>query len=436
MKLYTSKNIQNFILVFYLITLSLMLVIRDIVGVDINKFIFAVVCIGFSFLLKKENLICSFCFLLPLLNGLPGNYILPFILVLLVIRSGISVTTLKIIVIFIVYVVIELIAAFNFSELEYNEYLGYFLALFAYLFLLADKSESNREKNLYLYVFGVLLFCIVVIVAGIINAPQNWMQLLAKGTFRFGDLLDGEGMRLRGNANELAYYCITAFAICLYLVKTFTAFKAVTVFTFLLSILIAILGAFSLSRSYVIVLGLVLVIFIFMQFRSVKAFVIAGIGLAVTAVIIAEVLKVNGALLSGFIDRFSRNDLATGHDRTTEFSDYNAVFFANVKFMLLGTGVVNYTQTAGLQMSTHNMLQQIYVCYGIPFGLFFLYLTIKPVIGNVRKGVRLESFIPAFAVLLFVQTIQFLNPYTLMLHYAVAAFALKTNRSKGSYNVY
>ena len=69
-----KQKSENFLVYFYVIAFSLLLFIRDYVGVGINKYLFVglTFCVVASLDLKKT--LCIFCFLMPLYVGLPGNY--------------------------------------------------------------------------------------------------------------------------------------------------------------------------------------------------------------------------------------------------------------------------------------------------------------------------------------------------------------------------
>ena len=72
----------------FAVGLICLLVLRDIVGININKFIYLAYIMVFLALAKGSDFIDMLCFLFPLLWGLPGTYVVLGAVVLYVIKRG------------------------------------------------------------------------------------------------------------------------------------------------------------------------------------------------------------------------------------------------------------------------------------------------------------------------------------------------------------
>ena len=140
-------------------------------------------------------------------------------------------------------------------------------------------------------------------------------------------------------------------------------------------------------------------------------------------------LSNNELVLEYFTTRFTEdsNDLATAGGRTTVFQKYSDYLADNPLSLLFGTGAVYYREATGVGLSTHNAIQQILVSYGLLGLIIFVIALLK----NVRRYFNrnnVMTILPLCMTLLFVQTIQFLNPYFLMCPIIVAFYALKMGK--------
>ena len=68
--------------------LSLMLILRDVSGMSINKFIYFGFAVALMAIASYQTVVYMICFMLPLICGLPGTYIMPCAWMLLVIKKG------------------------------------------------------------------------------------------------------------------------------------------------------------------------------------------------------------------------------------------------------------------------------------------------------------------------------------------------------------
>lgn len=416
-----KENRQKNLLIHFIVGLILLFVLRDIVGVAINKYFFLFYCTIFMMLGKHESIIYMLCFMMPLFNGLPGTYILLVALIVVIYKKK---TLQKNAFIYIaVFAVLELIAALWYPNFDIVEYIGYLVFISWFFILLYDKSEKKLDKCLECFFFGVAVFCLVVIISGLLTAPSNWLDLFAKGWFRFGETnaAGGDIMRLRGNSNELAYYSVAGVGVGLLILKWKE--KTSKIFTCILIGIIFVSGLLSLSRTFIVVMALVLALYIFSSLKSPKMFVAVAIMFTLILLAISKYLIKYPDLLFGFTARFSDSNMTTGGGRTTLSLQYLNSFFDMPRCFITGTGVTQYKDITGVYGSIHNMLIQVFVCYGFVFSIVFFVLMLKPLLG--RKKTTVVSWLALIGVGVFVQTIQFINPYALMLPYVIAVYAVK-----------
>lgn len=151
-----KENRQKNLLIHFIVGLILLFVLRDIVGVAINKY-FLFYCTIFMMLGKHESIIYMLCFMMPLFNGLPGTYILLVALIVVIYKKD---TTKNAFIYIAVFAVLELIAALWYPNFDIVEYIGYLVFISWFFILLYDKSEKKLDKCLECF-FLVLLYFVL-----------------------------------------------------------------------------------------------------------------------------------------------------------------------------------------------------------------------------------------------------------------------------------
>lgn len=406
------------------IGLVLLLIIRDVFGVELSKFIYLVYIVAFMVVAQYQTMVYMICFVFPLVCGLPGTYIMPCVLILLYVKQP-RVVFWQIGMLFFVGA-IELIASFWHSEIDIAAVVQYISFAGVMFFLIHDNTAMDHTLCIKMYLFGVCVLCGVIIATGVINAPSNWWELFSKGSFRFGEtqMAELEGMKLKLNANSLAYYSLTGMccsALLIDRVKGKSRMLYIALF-----LLTAIAGYLSVSRSWLVCVGICLLLYILSKARRPKRFLAGFFVLVVilfgAAILIGDVSK----LLEAFATRLNEENLETGGNRIQIFEKHMSVFMSDIRLFLLGSGASQKSIVSLGLASMHNGTQQILVSYGLPGFFVFLVALFKPVIAIRReKHHDLIAWLPLIGIILFVQTIQFLNPMMLMLPYVIGVYALK-----------
>ncbi len=430
-----EKKTSQIVLLF-MISITSLLVVRDVFGIGYNKFILVIVALGFAFFAPSKDLATMICFMFPLTWGLPYTYIFSgAIIIYWIKRRKIPAPAFIFIALFFV---LEFIASFYYPSSDYIRILKYISVLAIFFTFLYD-SEVDKESCIKAYYYGSLVLCIVILITTFKNAPSNWLYLFSRGWFRFGSKQaeDVEGMMLSVNANTLAYYSIAGAALSFnYIPKSDgkeKLFHLIALSIFLVS------GVFTISISWIIVMTGCLLLYVFTQTKSAKAVLATGFGIIVLFIVARIALSKTPELLTAFTTRLTRVDLATGDGRTDLMSGYHKVFWDNIRFIFLGTGVTQYRAVTNISNSFHNMVQQIFVSYGVFAGAIFFIGFLSPLRKLERHTTSLIDWIPMIGVLVFTQTIQFINPESLMLPYVIAYYllvvrSLEEKRSEALYN--
>ena len=82
------KQQERILLIAMAVGLSAMLVLRDALGFGLSKYIYFIYAVFFMVIAKYDTMVYMICFMLPLVCGLPGTYIMPVALVLLILKKN------------------------------------------------------------------------------------------------------------------------------------------------------------------------------------------------------------------------------------------------------------------------------------------------------------------------------------------------------------
>ena len=404
-----------------------LLAARDIGGISYNKLILIGYVLCFAIFAGYKDLSMMICFMFPLTWGLPYTYIFLGTIVLYWIkRREIPIRALLLILFF---ALLEVIASWFYPKPDFARVLKY-LSVIAVFFTFRYDTETDKGGCIQAFYCGSIVLCLIILISTIKNAPSNWLYLFSRGWFRFGNRQadNAEGMMLSVNANTLAYYSVIGISFsCCFLPGTKGSAKWFYVFGL---VLFLIAGVFTVSLSWIVVLACCTLLFVFSQFRNIKIVLLTVFGAIATIVIIRVLLTGIPKLIEAFTTRMTHVDIGTGHGRTELLLDYHNAFWSNPRFIFLGTGVTQYKQVLQLSDSFHNMIQQIFVSYGIPAGLVFFGVLLSPLRNIEPKQTTIQQWIPIIAVFLFTQTIQFINPESLMLPYIPAYYLLFAQSTK------
>ena len=424
-----KTNKPSNVLIFILM-ITMMLVVRDLMDVSINKYIFVAVIIAFCLFSSKDDIPAMACFLFPLLWGLPYTwFIAPITIIYLLKKKHIK---RKVMFLIGFFVLAEIIATLWYPEeglINIIKYLSVISTFFVFLY----EEEVDKKSCINAFTAGLVVLCAVIFIKTLMTAPSNWLDLFVKGWFRFGmqQVEEGSDITLKVNANSLAYYSVTGVALGLVGIDQYE--KRKRILSLVATLFFILMGVMTLSRSWMVAVALCILLFLVgraRSFRSAAQTVLIGV---VAVIAIAYVIQVVPELREGFIGRWQSSDVATGNERTDLFWEYHGIWLSNIRYILTGTGVTQYKQITGVYHGLHNMLQQIFLSYGVIGAAVFFYGIFSPLQINKKKR-SLIMWTPLVAVLLFVQTIQFVYPEALMLPYIIAMYVLKVKDDEEIHN--
>lgn len=405
---------------------SIILLIRDVGGVDINQYLlFALMSIIFVSL-KKSETILYLAFTCGIITGVNG-YILLVGLFSVLFKDKSYLQYHK--SFFFLAIFLLLWESFNcFSYYPSTQlsllllYLGYLLIFFYYLMIDKDKMEN---KHVILFYSIGLSITLLVISIGVLQSSID-MIFEGEGEVRaamgFGE--DKASTHFVANANNLAYFSIVLIALIVSLKKQVFSSNII----FLTLLIIAVLaGVLSRSRTWL----MLTTVLIFIEFISRKGtarikFLSSCIALGFIAFYFFS--DFIDSAIDGFMTRLELDNISTAGNRTVLMKEYFDYMSQHIEFMFSGTGALYYKEITQCSNSCHNAFQQIYISYGI-LGCMFFGATFLKSIANHHKSSNILNYLPFIVALFFIQSIQLLNPSHLMIPLAVSSLAYKINNT-------
>ncbi len=420
------KQQERILLAVMAIGLSLLLIIRDVFGIELSKYIYLAYVVFFLFIAKYETMVYMVFFTLPLVCGLPATYIMLCALALLMIKKK-KVNRWQLGMLLFV-AAMEIFASFWYPKLDISFMMQYISHAGIMFYLIHDTTEVDNLRCVKMYTLGVCLLCVVIATTTLMYAPDNWLERFSKGLFRFGatQMSELEGMKLKLNANSLAYYSLTGMCCGTFLIE-----KAKGSGRFWYAVMIgvsAVAGFFTVSRSWLLVVAICVFLYMLSKAKRPGRFAALVLGLVLMLLLTAQFVGGLQKFIDAFTTRLNDENMESGGGRLEIFERYMRAFFANPRAIFFGAGVSQYSEALRIGVSIHNGTQQLLVSYGV-FGFIFVIVALfRPVAkACAQKKHGIVSWLPLIGIILFVQTIQFLNPMMLMLPFVVGVYALKAD---------
>lgn len=399
-------------LVSCIVIITLLLIARDIMGITVSDIVVTVACASSMAVLKYEKMVYLIFFMFPIMCGVPG-YIITIAYLLLLIK-GPCLTSRQIVPLIIVIFLEIINELFRDVSGLYTGMLSFlsFTAVFFY-FLDERRNLYSVQKSLIAYGIGTSLVFIVIY----INMFQQYgIDAVLSGMLRSGALgvIDNDVEKMRGhlalNANTIAYMAISVVSMFSVLLETKSKMKVIYM---VITAICFVAGIFSFSRTYIAII-LLFVLFLFLKSKGTKKIKLGASLFFVGITILCIWGNVVDSIFNAFEGRMEEDNITTGSGRTILFALYNKAWFENLYYVLFGVGVVTYREVLNVYNAMHNGLQQIWVCLGI-MGLLLYCLRIGSYLRNIYTSNSSILYIPFVVTLMLDQSIQFLNPYPLVL---------------------
>lgn len=406
--------------------LALLVFVRDIGVYHFSPTFLLIVVTVICIILPYRNLTTFFFYYIPFCFSIHGMVMLPIMVALLFKSRRINFNQIIFTILILLFELVHLLS-YEF-EVDYIKYLVYAAFIFLYFFMLYDDNYDDYSvlHSIKYYVIGCSVILVTIVVHSIMVYGVDGVLL---GAMRIGGDdtafdLEGPIDVTRMNANNVAYFSITAISLILFSPKcVYSSFER-----FFFLFLLFFVGVLSTSRTWLILMGVIFILFFL--FSGVKR-KISGLILVITLFFV--VLQYT-EYTENFVDRFSsrmedQENVESLGGRVDLFKAYNDYMNSHPERKMYGTGVLYYSNICKIWNGMHSGVQQIYVCYGIIGIMIFLtsfFLFYRKYLRG--KKVFFFNIIPFIICLIFDQTIQFLSPHALMFPFVATLLPFKLSR--------
>lgn len=403
-------------------------VAREIANITIPSAFVMIWFVGGILFLPRQGMLNAIFFIIPFAGGIPGYTIL-LSLIVLVIKSkrinGWQVIPPTIIAL------LELLSVASYDfDIRFQSVISYIGFVYLFFFILFDKDSSiDKRASVRYFCYGAVAALLLVYIPIIMN--HGMFSLMAGGA-RAGSAMGFETEEEAAghfvmNANTIAYYSITLLSILLLGKKRIMINSKVF---YPLAIFVAIAaGVLSFSRTWLLLAGIVVILRLFNTKHRVAYIALAVVTFSVTITTQNMVVE---SISGVFQARMEDETFETGGGRFDIFKDYNRAWSENLKYIIVGTGASHYGRVIEHNFSMHNGLQQIWVCHGVLGFMLFFMAAIHYMSKYRNKKLLFVYMLPIFACFIFDQSIQFLNPYTLMLPFLPPLYILAFDKETES----
>lgn len=345
-----AKKTQDMgLMVFATVFVCAGLILRDVAGVNINKFLFLIVVAVPIFLLTTKSFLIFSSLLIPLYVGLPGNYISICILLRLLFELFMG----KIRYDSLAFLLSIVAAAFLFMQNLFYDYTAiyYMMGSLDFLTLLllsyAILQYNETENAIIAFLVGVAAMGAIML----INTLQYYdLQELMNSANRLGDTNEiyqnsASGMVVNIDPNFYGMNVIAAVSASISLLFTMKMTQAKKMAIIGLSGAALIFALIGISRAFALILVLWGILLIMTQGKA-KSFLTAVI---VVIVFVAVCYAFFSTIVEGLWNRFTEADMEGGNGRINLIIKYYEMWIANIGTMLFGIGLYNcHTHSAPL----------------------------------------------------------------------------------------
>ena len=421
MNLPAKSQYSNYLLI-SIISTSLLLIARDIIGVSINQYVIFLFMSLCFITLSKRDVHSYLAFTCGIIFGINAYILLVGIGALFLKDFTNTSKNLAFILFFIILILWETFnCIFHYASPQFSIILLYAanLLIFFYYFF-ANKNSAYNKETIFFYSIGLGLTLLILSVGVLQNPLDIVFDSTSDVRGAMGYTEDYTETHFFANANNLAYLSIVLLSLVLCLRTQIFQSKIIFYVLLIISLLGGILSS---SRTWVLLCALLLIIlFLLINFKSkLKASVVSAIILALAFYLFPMFLNI---AIDGIRDRFELGNLETAGNRTALFAEYFNFMSNHSEYILSGTGAIYYKNIAQCSNSCHNAFQQIYVSYGI-FGCLFFIAAFSISIRRREMSSSFINYIPFLSAIIFIQSIQFLNPFYLMIPIALTSVAYK-----------
>lgn len=421
----TQRDHRRF---YYLLSLLLGLIsLRYSLQIDIPPMLFLVIITGMALLgdLNENIAVCICC--IALHESIDLFYALTFCIFIIAIKFAREIRLNPAVSPIFIMIVWELLHCFR-ADFSVRTYIVNCIPLLMLaVFMCIDVRKIDYCFIGRAFSIALAVICMSLLLKLLYLSDFNILKTFA-GIQRLGHdasevSLDGKGSI---QTNTLGILCVLAITWLMQLRMSGSGTKRDMV----LVILLAVFGALTASRTYLVCLALMAILLLFSQ-RGALEKKLRFLGSMILLLVVALVLLylIFPDLMEYYIGRFAEKDITTGRD--VLMVKYDEFIRTNPKVMFLGVGL-NHFQYELMTVNRvaagvpHNGIQELIIAWGIPGLFLFVWLWVAMIWRSrdyCRKQ-KLLNYIPLIIILIKSQAGQMLNSSYTMMTFSYAYLSL------------
>lgn len=402
----SDVSLNSIFFIFACISTILLIMMRDITGISVNRYIFVAISLVSAVFMNIENCIAYLFFLMPLFNGLPGNYMRVVLLIAILLkRKSFRFQTTA----FLSCVLLCILEFMHIQALSNASNYVFWAISLLFVGLIANECFEyiNEKKCILLFAISTALAFLVIFV---VTYNMGFLDLILYGRYRFGDFSDFapayiENMHLTLDPNFLGLYCIISVMSVYVLVAYGKVKKSIALPVIVIDL---IWGIISLSRTFLILCVLFVIMAIYCERKNVKHFLYGIVFITLTGIALyAAVSHFFPTAITSLQRRMNGADMAGGNGRVELSGIYLSRFADDFRMWLLGSGGITMIDNMGMPhgMNLHCTPLEIIVGGGILGTLLtvaFIYTTLKNIRTIGRHGEKFTNYGMAMLLIIFV----------------------------------
>lgn len=406
------------------VLIVLILVLRQFQFISVPQYLLVAYVLLYALIAPYDKLVYYIAFLFPLSNGMNTIVFVPLLLLLFIKSPKISISQW---IFSTIFMCMELLLLKESGyTIPYNRYLVFVGMFGIFMFLVFDKVKTiDYGIALKMFCIGTSVLLVCILIKFILDDPISQIQIRmseANADLNETEMILNQVFSL--NANAIGYFSSVAYA-CMLIGRKKIHLSKISYTLMLIAILVP--GAFSISRTWMILTALATAVYFIINI-SVKRIISIAV---ITLLAFSFVSVYAPSVIEMFETRFEGDDIEGGNGRTEIFEDYNNYLANHTDVLVFGSSTINYYQVIKPRINMHNGIQQIYVFYGIWGMTLFIFMGFIFYCQFIRKQkIKPVYYLPFGTAFLFVQTIQFLHPHYCMLPIAIACMAIKLGERK------
>lgn len=397
---------------------ALILILRDILGANVNQLLILGYIAIVAIILDYEELFYFTSFLTPLVAGI-NSFALTVLLVALFIKSNKRQLS-QFIPVFIL-IVVELLHPIIYTFPIGNEII-YFSVIGLFFFCSSAPDNVDSSCVVKFFILGASLTCLLIIVRScIINGSfialflDNARSVVAMGANEVA--IQNQETHMALNADALAYISLLGISCLLLGSKVLKINKILYIILLIINLMA---GMASVTRTWVLVMSLIIFLYLFVSKIKYKWFLLLPI--LIVILLQSEIFNI---ILEAFYERFTNEDLLEAGGRGNIWKQYITIWSSKLEYIILGISSPNYRSIFPDINSMHNFTQQIFVCTGVVGFVVYFAFMLKVIIYGIKKRMSLRVFLPIIGGFVFLQSISVLANWILILPIFPCIYALR-----------